>query len=373
MKLVFLTPGTGSYYCGVCMRDNALAREMIGQGHEAIILPMYLPLTLDELPVNDRPPVFYGGINVYLQQKFPFFRNSPRWLDRLLNYRGFLRLAARNAGATSGPELGEMTLSMLEGEHGKQAKELDELVAWLKTEAKPDAVWISTALLAGLARRIHQELDIPVLCSLQGEDTFLDSLPEPWRSQSWETLAERARDIAAFVAPSRWYAELMGPRLRVREGQLRVIPNGISIEGFAPAATAPVPATVGFLARMIPGKGLGLVIDAFIELKRRGRFPETRLLCVGAMTNEDSLYVESLRARLRQAGLTDQAEFRSNLSREDKIAALREMTLLSVPTTYGEAFGLYPDRGTRGRRAGRAAADGGLPGDRGRDQGRSPL
>ena len=100
MKLVFLTPGTGSYYCGVCMRDNALAREMIRQGHEAIMLPMYLPLTLDETAAGEHTPVFYGGINVYLQQKFAFFRNSPRWLDRLLNSRGFLRLAAKQSGMT---------------------------------------------------------------------------------------------------------------------------------------------------------------------------------------------------------------------------------------------------------------------------------
>ena len=48
MKIFFLTPGTGSYHCGVCMRDNALARELHRQGHNAVMLPMYLPLTLDE-------------------------------------------------------------------------------------------------------------------------------------------------------------------------------------------------------------------------------------------------------------------------------------------------------------------------------------
>src|SRR5258708_38024463 len=116
MKLVFLTPGTGSYYCGVCMRDNALAREMIRQGHEALLLPMYLPLTLDEKAATDRAPVFYGGINVYLQQKFAFFRNSPRWLDRLLNYRGFLRLAGGEAGRSGGPEAGVIKVFKLKGE-----------------------------------------------------------------------------------------------------------------------------------------------------------------------------------------------------------------------------------------------------------------
>src|SRR6188768_3308546 len=100
MKIVFLTPGTGSYYCGVCMRDNAIAREMIRQGHEALLVPMYLPLTLDEQPVSADLPVFYGGISVYMKQKFALFRHTPRWLDTLLNARGLLRLAGRQSSMT---------------------------------------------------------------------------------------------------------------------------------------------------------------------------------------------------------------------------------------------------------------------------------
>jgi len=341
MKIVLLTPGTGSYYCGVCMRDNALAKEAIRRGHDAIMLPMYLPLTLDETAASAKAPVFYGGINVYLQQKFAFFRNSPRWLDHLLNYRGFLRLAAKQSGMTGGPDLGDITLSMLRGEEGNQAKELEELIQWLKTEGKPDAVWISTALLAGLARRIGHELQIPVICSLQGEDVFLDELPEPWRTRSWDTLAERSRDVAAFVAPSRWYGEFMAARMRLREDQLRVIPNGLGFEGFGEPGEPADPPVIGFLARFTEGKGLGLAVDAFIEVLRRKRFPEVRLRCIGAMTGEDEKYVLKLRDRLAAAGCGERVDFHPNVTREDKIALLKGLTFLSVPTKYGEAFGLY--------------------------------
>src|SRR4051794_16991736 len=272
MKIVLLTPGTGSYYCGVCMRDNALAREVISQGHEALMVPMYLPVTLDDAPAAAAgAPVFYGGINVYLQQKFAFFRNSPRWLDRLLNYRGFLKLAGRASGMTGGSELGELTLSMLQGEHGHQAKELEQLVEWLR-EVQPDSVWLSTALLAGLAEKIARELKIPVLCSLQGEDSFMDSLPEPWRGRSWQTLSDCQRHIEAFIAPSRFYAEYMGGRLRLAPSKLEVIPNGISLEGFDAAPVPGQPPVIGFLARLCRQKGLDLVVDAFIDLRRRGRF-----------------------------------------------------------------------------------------------------
>lgn len=341
MKVFLLTPGTGSYHCGVCMRDNALAKELHRQGHDAVMLPMYLPLTLDEAAASPDTPIFFGGINVYLQQKLAIFRHTPRWLDALFNQRWLLKLVAGSAASqTGGPDVGELTHSMLLGEDGKQAKELDELIDWMKQHGKPDAVWLSTALLVGLARRIRNELGIPVLGSLQGEDSFLDSLAEPWRTRCWAALAERARDVAAFVAPSRYYADLMRERMRLAPEKLRVIPNGIAPEDFAPA-TEPPPLAIGYLARMVPGKGLGTVVDAFILLKKRGHFPTAKLIVVGAMTASDEAYAESLKTKLNAAGCGADAEWHPNVSREGKSELLRRFTLLSVPATYGEAFGLY--------------------------------
>ncbi|RYD42153.1 MAG: glycosyltransferase family 1 protein, partial [Verrucomicrobiaceae bacterium] len=189
MKLVFLTPGTGSYYCGVCMRDNALAKELIRMGHDAVMLPMYLPLSLDETAAGGKDQeIFYGGINVYLQQKFPIFRRTPRFVDRWLDASGLLKWVAKFSGMTGGTEIGELTYSMLIGEEGNQVKELDRLIEFLRAE-RPDAVWLSTALLEGLARRIRQDVGVAVFCSLQGEDSFLDTLAEPWRTRCWEALA----------------------------------------------------------------------------------------------------------------------------------------------------------------------------------------
>ena len=341
MKVILITPGTGSYYCGVCMRDNALAKELIRQGHDAVMLPMYLPLTLDEAPVSGNAPIFYGGINVYLQQKFSLFRHTPRWLDRLLNSRALLRKVAQQSGMTGGAEIGELTHSMLMGEEGKQSKELETLVDWLLTHGKPDAIWLSTALLVGLARRIKEALQVPVLCSLQGEDAFLDGLAEPWRARCWAALAERSRDVDRFIAPSHYFAELMQPRMALTDSQLRIIPNGIAGDDLITPREEPATPVIGFLARMIEGKGVAQVIDAFILLKNRGRFPEAKLRCAGAVTREDERYVAGLQQRLADAGCGQDAEFLPNVSREEKTAFLRSLTLLSVPASYGEAFGLY--------------------------------
>src|SRR3954465_12675058 len=130
MNIVLLTPGTGSYHCGVCMRDNALAKELHRQGHNAVILPMYLPLTLDEESASPEMPIFFGGVSSYLREMVPFLRHMPRWLDRLLSQRAFLRLIAGKAAAkTGGPDVAGMTLSMLRGEQGNQASEIEELIA----------------------------------------------------------------------------------------------------------------------------------------------------------------------------------------------------------------------------------------------------
>jgi glycosyltransferase involved in cell wall biosynthesis len=342
MRLVLLTPGTGSYHCGVCMRDNALAKELIRTGHEAAMLPMYLPLTLDEAAASPETPIFFGGINVYLQQKSALFRHTPRWLDSLLNNRWLLRkVAGSSASQTGGPEIGALTHSMLLGEEGRQAKELEELLCWLRAH-KPDAVWLSTALLVGLARQITRDPGVPVLASLQGEDSFLDSLAEPWRTRCWETLAVRGRDVAAFVAPSRYYAELMGGQMRIAGEKMHVIPNGVPVEDFdARQSGDSRSGAIGYLARMTAGKGLGTVVDAFILLKKRGHFPDAKLLVVGSMTSGDSEYVESLKQKLNAAGCASAVEWHPNVSREEKAALLRRFTLLSVPATYGEAFGLY--------------------------------
>ncbi len=349
MNIVLLTPGTGSYHCGVCMRDNALAKELHRQGHRALLVPMYLPLTLDEEAASPGAPIFFGGVSTYLREKFPLLRKMPRWVDRLLSARWILKmLAGRAAAKTGGPEVAEMTLSMLRGEMGNQAGELRELVAWLKTAfdgAPPDAVWLSTALQAGLARSLRTELNVPILGFLQGEDTFLDGLGS--RSpEIWSLLAERMKDADVWVAPSRYFADLMAARLRwsgaETERRMRVVANGIALEDFAaePEQHHSAP-TIGYLARFVPGKGIGVLVDAFIILKKRNTIAGLRLRCAGSMTDGDARYVETLRANLAAAGCAGDAEFLPNVSREEKIRFLRSLDVFSAPATASEAFGLY--------------------------------
>jgi glycosyltransferase involved in cell wall biosynthesis len=341
MRIVQLTAGTGSFYCGTCMRDNALVLELRRLGHDALLVPMYLDPMLDETPALKGAPLFYGGINVYLQQKSPLFRKTPRWLDRLLDAPGLLKAAASRAGATRASELGDLTLSMLRGEEGNQAKELDRLIRWLVSDVGPDVVCLSNALLIGTARRIKRETGAAVVCFLNGEDGFLDSLPDRDSRASWGAVAERSADVDAFLPVSRYFGDRMRERARLPAERVHVLYPGISLDGYEPAPEPPSPPVLGYLARMSPTKGLGTLVEAYILLRSRNKVPGLKLRVAGSRTAADERFVERLRDRLASKGLAEDVEFLPNIDRDEKIRFLRSLSALSVPATYGEAFGLY--------------------------------
>ncbi len=333
-------------YCGNCVRDNALVTALRALGHDATMLPLYLPLTLDEADESAGLPIFYSGVNVYLSQKSALFRGSPGWLRDLLSSRSVLRWAAGKAAGTRAEDLGDITLSMLLGEEGHQARELNELIAWLKTQPKPDVISLSNALLVGMARRLKADLGIPVVCMLQGEDGFLDLLPEPHRADCWKTLAERAAEVDLFVAPSHYFAELMSRRLGLPAARVRVVYNGINLAGyegdspsqFGSKDIQEIP-VLGFFARMCREKGLDTLVDAYLELRERGR--KLKLRVGGSCGPTDEKFLDTLRPRLRDAGILVDVEFHPNLDRTAKVAFLRSLDVFSVPAAYGEAFGLY--------------------------------
>ena len=328
-------------YCGNCFRDNALVAQLRRMGHHALMVPLYLPLTLDEADQSEGTPLFFSGLNVYLAQKFNCFQKAPNWLRSMLTSGWLLNWLGNFAGKTRGAEVGDLTLSMMRGEAGHQARELEQLIAWLKEHEQPDVVCLSNALITGLAKRIRQELGVPVVCLLEGEDAFLDSLPSPQREQTWAELSKRVADIDLFIAPTRYYADAMAQRAGIPAAKLEHINNGINLDGFEPSDLPDDPPVLGYFARMCPEKGLDALVDAFVRLKQTGPIPGLKLAIGGGCQPGDKAFVEKQKARLRAAGLLGEVTFRPNLDRDAKLVFYRGLTVLSVPAPYGEAFGLY--------------------------------
>lgn len=341
MNIIQITPGAGAMYCGNCFRDNAFVAELRKLGHTALMVPLYLPLTLDEADQSAGTPIFFSGINVYLEQKAALFRKSPHWLHDLLASPALLKWAAGKAAKTRPEDVGDLTISMLQGEEGNQARELASLIAWLKTQPLYDVICLSNALLMGLARRLKRELHAPVVCMLQGEDSFLDALPSPSRELAWQTLRERAADIDLFIAPSRYFATLMTQRLGLAAGRVRVLHNGINLENYTPASTPPDPPVLGYFARMCREKGLDTLVEAFIAVRERGQVKNLKLRVGGGLGPSDEPFVLELRERLKACGLDQDVEFHPNLDRAGKQAFLRALSVFSTPASYSEAFGLY--------------------------------
>jgi glycosyltransferase involved in cell wall biosynthesis len=343
MNIVQITPGAGGMYCGNCFRDNALVAELRKLGHDTLMVPLYLPMTLDEEDQSAGTPIFFTGINVYLEQKIPLFRRAPKWLHKLLASPILLKLAGTQAAKTRAEDVSDLTLSMLRGEEGNQARELEELIAFLKSDQKPDVVCLSNAMLVGFARRLKAELGCLVVCQLQGEDAFLDSMTEPDRSAVWSTLTERAADVDLFIAPSRYFADNMARRLSLPMERMAVVFNGINLDGYLvenPTANLEAP-VLGFFARMCEEKGLHLLVEAFINLKRRETMKNLKLKIGGGCGPSDQKYVNRLRTYLRSEGLLEDVSFHPNLDRAEKQEFLKSLTVFSVPALYGEAFGLY--------------------------------
>ncbi|MDH3746516.1 MAG: glycosyltransferase family 4 protein, partial [Acidobacteriota bacterium] len=343
MRIAYIAAGAGGMYCGSCLHDNTLAAALQRQGHDVALLPTYTPMRTDEENVSQRE-VFYGAVNVYLQGKSAFFRRTPRFFDRLLDGPRLLRWISRLGASTDAQELGGLALSVLQGEDGPQRKELERLVAWLRDVYRPELVQITNSMLLGLVRRLKQDLRVPVVVALQGEDLFVDELPEPARAAVVAEMRARAGEADAFIVPSRYYARHMQELLAIDEEKLKVVPLGIHL----PAATDRSgkrkdsdPLTIGYLARVCPEKGLHVLLEAFYKLQD---FPEgaaARLRIAGYLGPKDRAYLDEQLARVADWGLGDRVEYVGELDLDQKVRFLESLDILSVPTVYREPKGLF--------------------------------
>ena len=329
-------------YCGSCLRDNALAAALLARGHDVVLTPVYTPTRTDERNVSSAQ-VFFGGISVFLEQQVPLFRHTPRVFDRLWDAPWVIRLASKRQIKVDPKSLGEMTVSMLRGEHGFQAKEIVKLLEWLHKERPFDVINIPYALLLGLAEPLRRELGAPICCTLQGEDLFLDGLGAPYRQQALDLIREASRYVDAFVPVSRYYLDYMPEYLGVPREKMHLVPLGINMEGYSPRPPRRGgPFTIGYLARIAPEKGLHLLCDAYRELRASARADgPSRLVAAGYLPPEHLPYLTEIRKKMRDWGLESEFEYRGEVDRQQKREFLQGLDVFSVPATYEEPKGMF--------------------------------
>ncbi|MGD2108115.1 MAG: glycosyltransferase family 4 protein [Phycisphaerae bacterium] len=338
MRVVFLIAGAGGMYCGSCLRDNRVAGTLIAKGRDVALVPLYTPIKTDEEDVS-QPRVYYGGVNVYLRQKSALIRALPRWLTGVLDAPRLLRRAARSTGEMTPAEMGRLTVSILKGEHGRQSEELGKLIRGLRP-LEPDLVWLPNLMFVGLAGPLKAALGSSVLCTLSGEDYFLDHLPAPARGEAFDLIERQSRDADGFVAVTEYYAAHAAEHFGLPADRVHVIPMGVEVHDSAGTADPPDrPFTIGYLARVSPEKGLHDLASAFVRLRRAER--PCRLRVAGYLGPADRSYLTDIRTTLNDADLLSEFEYLGEVDRAAKREFLRSLHVLTVPAVHPEPKGLY--------------------------------
>jgi glycosyltransferase involved in cell wall biosynthesis len=345
MRILSITAGAAGMYCGSCLRDNALAIELMARSHDVTLVPVYTPTFTDDRNVS-RGDVLFGGISVYLQQHSAIFRKLPRLFDRLWDSPRVIDALAGRGVSADARFLGEMTISMLNGESGALRKEFDKLVDWTKHEPVPDVINLPNSLLISMAAPLKRALQRPVCVTLQGEELFIDSLVAPYREQALALIRRQVRDADHFIAVSDYCARFMASFLEIPSDRISVVPLGIAIDGYGPSGprTGGPPRDafrVGYLARIAPEKGLRLLAEAYVRLRGRMSGAPARLDVAGYLAPDQRSYLDGARAVLTSAGLQDEMTYHGQVDRAGKRAFLRDLDVLSVPATYDEPKGMF--------------------------------
>jgi glycosyltransferase involved in cell wall biosynthesis len=336
MRVTYIAAGAAGMFCGACARDATLARALAPLGCDVQFVPLYTPLRVDGEPPQGTTRTFFGGLSVYLQQRYPFFRRPHRLIDAVLNSRALLKLVSKFAVKTEAEALGPLTVSMLLGEDGRQKKELEALFGFLESGPRPNVVTITNTMLSGIAPVVTERLGVPVVCSIQGEDDFINDMPEPHRTRARDLIRANVKDVAAFISPSAAYADKMAPFLDVPRELIHVIPTGLDVSRYpeAPARSAD-PFTVGYLSRLTPGKGLDLLVEAVRVLV--GGHTNAQLKVAGQLL--DKTFERKIWASAKLAGLASRFWHVDCPDLPGKVAFLSGCNAVSVPSRAEEVHG----------------------------------
>lgn len=341
MNIIHIIPGSGgSFYCGNCLRDSKYYYALRKNGHNVIKIPMYLPIFSDEHDLSDIP-VFYGAVSIYLKQLFPVFRRMPHWFDKLLNSKPILKYAASKAGSTNAKGLEEMTISMLMGEEGKQREELDRMIQWIKVHCKPDVIHLSNALLLGLARQLKEKLNVPVVCSLQDEDVWIDVMKPESAKKIWQLMSEKAKDVELFVSVSDYFTSVIRSKMTIPSEKICTVHLGVDSEDYTYINSSLKSKNIGFISRMSHENGLDILLDAFFILKENKANSDIKLIITGGYTDDDLLYIKKIKKEIKKRKLANFVEFHEQFEGEGRKDFFNKVSILSVPVRNGEAFGIY--------------------------------
>ena len=335
MKILFITPGSGdSFYCGNCFRDNLQASALRNAGHEVIIMPLYLPLKQESFRANT--PLFFPATTYYVAQKFFGKRKMPQWMKKLTGSEAMLKIASSRSGTTSAKGMEDMTLSMIKGDDLAFMDHINQMINWIQTQEKPDIIHLSSTLIIGIAKVLRNRLNIPIICSVQDEEIWIDSLNKEDASRAWQSITDNIGYIDHFITTSEFYKDVAMKRIPLRE--VAVIYPGVDCKKYA-SEDYPKDPTIGFFYRMNRENGLDILAEAFVKLKKKNAIKNLKLKIGGGYTNENKQFLKEVKNTLTP--YSADVEISDSYSLEEQVRFYSEISVISVPITFNESVGLY--------------------------------
>ena len=338
MKIAIVTAGGAGMFCGSCMHDNTWARGLIAAGHDVTLIPTYTPIRLDEENVSGQK-VYLGGINIYMDSRSRIWRKIPRLFTRWLDHPWVIKMATKFNISNDAADLGELTIASIEGTDGPQAREVRELASFICDQLQPDVVCFSNILQIGAVHAIREKFRGKLFCVMQGDDIFLNDLPERYRTQACDMISDRADDFDGFLVHSESYRETMSELLKLPKEKFQILPLGIDFTGHdgQPGLRNEGPLTIGYFARICPEKGFHLSLQAF--QKYLEWHPDASLVVGGYLGPRDQKYFDEHKAALGSA-IQSVHFLGSPDTHEKKVDIFKRLDLFSVPTVYREPKGL---------------------------------
>ncbi|MDR0437250.1 MAG: glycosyltransferase family 4 protein [Bacteroidales bacterium] len=336
MKILLIIPGSGdTFYCGNCFRDNLYAQALRNAGHDVTIMPLYLPLI--DKSWHSNTPLFFPATSYYVAQKFFRKGKMPRFFEKILNSPCALRMASHFSGTTSAKGMEQMTLSMIKGDDKNFAKQTEKIIDWIEHHDRPDIIHLSTSMLIGIAKAIKNRINIPIVCGLQDEEIWLDSLEKQDAREAWDAIGQNVTYIDRFVASSKFYKSVSfekNPAIK----DIDVVFPGVNIETYQ-SSDYPKEPTIGFYYRLNYENGLDILAQAFVNLKKENSIPNLKLKIGGGYTRENKKFVNHIRAIL-QPYMND-VIWSEQYSLTEHTTFYKDISLICAPLRFNEAFGLY--------------------------------
>jgi glycosyltransferase involved in cell wall biosynthesis len=342
MKIAIITAGGAGMFCGSCMQDNTLARALRMAGDDAVLVPTYTPIRVDEENVsNDQ--VFLGGVNVYLDSTVPGWKRLPGWMTHWLDRPRLISWITKFGASTDASKLGPLTLDMLRGNHGPQQRAIREFVDYLCNDLKPDLIIFSNALLSGVLTELRPRYAGKILCLLQGDDIFLEELSADWKQPVLQQMQNNCQAFDGFLTHSRYYQDFMIDYLKLTAEKFRQIPLTIDSTTIPSQIRSASPDSdrfrIGYFARICPQKGVQNLLSAAADVLPS--LPNAEIVIAGFLPEQHRPWFEQL---LHKATAIFPGRIHwlgSPAERSEKFQILRDFDVLCVPTDYHEPKGLY--------------------------------